>query len=163
MAQRALYERYSKGMYTVAYRITGNFEDAGEVIQTAFLQVFRHIGDFEQRSTLGAWIKSITVRCAISHLRKRRFPVVELDLRVHDSRVDWGDRALDMDYLERAIQQLPEGARTVFILAEVEGYAHREIAALLDISEGTSKSQLHVAKVKLREMLFAAGITSFNN
>jgi RNA polymerase sigma factor (sigma-70 family) len=158
LAQRTLYERYCKAMYTVAYRITSNFEDAGEVLQDAFLQVFKHIGDFEQRSTLGAWIKTITVRTAISHLRRRRLAFVELEDKHHQELIDWGANGLDTDYLEKAIQALPEGARAIFVLAEVEGFAHREIAEMLQISEGTSKSQLHYAKKKLREDLFAAGI-----
>lgn len=157
LAQRTLYERYCKAMYTVAYRITSNFEDAGEVLQDAFLQVFRHIGDFEQRSTLGAWIKTIVVRSAISHLRRRKLAFVELSPKHEDQQVDWGSTGLEIDYLERAIQALPEGARAVFVLAEIEGFAHREIASMLEISEGTSKSQLHYAKAKLRESLTAAG------
>jgi RNA polymerase sigma factor (sigma-70 family) len=152
-AQRLLYERYSKAMYTVAYRLTANFDDASEVLQDAFLQVFRHIGDFEQRSTLGAWIKAIVVRCAIGHLRRRRFEWVSLDTDAAAASVDWGTSPLDVEYLERAIQSLPEGARSVFVLAEVEGYGHREIAEILQVSEGTSKSQLHYAKTKLRTLL----------
>ena len=71
----------------------------------------------------------------------------------HETSIDWGNVPLDTDYLERAIQSLPEGARAVFVLTEVEGFTHREIADMLQISEGTSKSQLHYAKKRLREIL----------
>jgi RNA polymerase sigma factor (sigma-70 family) len=152
-AQFELYKRYNKAMYTAAYRITGNFEDAGEVLQDAFLQVFRHIGGFEQRSTLGTWIKTIVVRSAIAHLRRRRLVFLELDQQQSDTTVDWGMHGLETDYLERAIMALPEGARSVFVMAEIEGFSHREIATMLEITEGTSKSQLHYAKLKLRESL----------
>jgi RNA polymerase sigma factor (sigma-70 family) len=152
-AQRLLYDRYSKAMYTTAYRITGDFDWAGEAIQDAFLQVFRHIGSFGQRSTLGAWIKSIVVRTALQKVNRRqnRFDAWEDDQV--DTVLDWGSSPIDAMLLEQAIQQLPEGARAVFVLAEVEGYAHREIAEMLGVSEGTSKSQLSAAKKRLRELL----------
>lgn len=155
-AQRLLYDRYSKAMFTTAYRITGDFDLAGEVIQDAFLQVFRHIGDFEKRSTIGAWIKVIVVRTAVRKVERRKMIFEEMPDNFADGQVDWGGHDLDMDYLERAIQSLPEGARAVFVLAEVDGYAHKEIATMLNVSEGTSKSQLSYAKKKLREMLVNA-------
>lgn len=160
-AQYQLYERYNKAMYTTAYRISGNFETAGEVLQDAFLQVFRHIGDFERRSTIGAWIKAIVVRTALRKLERRKAPFLEMPDQYAEEAIAWGTSALDTDYLERAIQSLPEGARAVFVLAEVEGFAHKEIADLLGISEGTSKSQLHCAKKRLREILLRIDFPSF--
>lgn len=155
-AQRTLYERYSKAMYTLAYRVTGDFESAAEVLQDAFMQVFRHIGDFEGRSTVGAWIKTIVIRTAISSKRKRQFLFEPIEYRHEKETVDWGT-SMDTEYLERAIQSLPEGYRMVFILAEVEGFQHKEIGEMLQISEGTSKSQLFFAKKKLREALSLIG------
>ncbi len=151
-AQRELYDRYKRAMYTLAYRMTGDFETAAEVLQDAFLQVFRHLGDFQAKSTLGAWIKTIVVRAALSELRRRRVVFESLEPHRDAGSPDWGT-ALDAEYLEQAIQALPEGYRAVFVLAEVEGYAHKEIADLLGISEGTSKSQLFYAKKRLRETL----------
>jgi RNA polymerase sigma factor (sigma-70 family) len=151
-AQRTLYERYCKAMYTLAYRITGDFETAAEVLQDAFMQVYRHIGDFEGRSTVGAWIKTIVIRMAISSKRKRQLHFEPIEYRNEGDAIDWGT-SMDLEYLEKAIQNLPEGYRTVFVLAEVEGFQHREIGEMLNISEGTSKSQLFFAKKKLREAL----------
>jgi RNA polymerase sigma factor (sigma-70 family) len=151
-AQRTLYDRYNKAMYTLAYRICGDFESAAEVLQDAFMQVFRHIGNFEGRSTVGAWIKTIVIRTAISSKRKRQLHFEPIEYRNEGDSIDWGS-SLDVEYLERAIQNLPEGYRTVFVLAEVEGYQHKEIGEMLNISEGTSKSQLFFAKKKLREAL----------
>lgn len=151
-AQHELYERYKRAMYTLAYRMTGDFETAGEILQDAFLQVFRHLPDFQGKSTLGAWIKTIVVRTALSELRRRRIVFEPLEPHRETGPVDWGT-SIDAEYLERAIQSLPEGYRAVFVLAEVEGYAHKEIGDLLGISEGTSKSQLFYAKKRLREML----------
>ena len=148
LAQKALYEKYCKAMYTVAYRITNDFETAQDVLQEGFVKVFKNIDRFRRESTLGAWIKTIIVRTALSHIRKE---VKHESLEPYHTQdlIDWGNH-LDTEYLEKAIQSLPEGYRAVFVLIEIEGYAHREVAKMLGISEGTSKSQLYYAKRKLR-------------
>ncbi len=151
LAQKELYDRYSRAMYTIAYRITADFDLANDVLQEGFIKVFKNLHRFRKESTLGAWIKVIVVRTALS--RVKREPKTESFEPHHAAEmVDWGHR-LDVEYLEKAIQALPEGYRTVFVLAEVEGYAHKEIAELLNISVGTSKSQLFHAKKSLRKML----------
>ncbi len=156
LAQKNLYEKYKKAMYTLAYRITGDFETADDVLQEAFLKVFRGLPSFRGESTLGAWIKTIVVRTAYSKLRKNEpffEPIENVQL---PAQVDWG-HYLDAEYLEKAIRSLPEGYRTVFVLIEVEGYAHKEVGQMLGISEGTSKSQLFYAKRRLREVLTKQG------
>lgn len=140
-------------MFTTAYRITGDAEWAGEALQDAFMQVFKHIGAFEQRSTLGAWIKTIVVRAALQKVERRKSRTESWPEDYNETLLDWGSSPIDAMQLEQAIQRLPEGARAVFVLAEVEGYAHKEIAEMLEISEGTSKSQLFAAKKRLRELL----------
>ena len=158
MAQKVLYDRYRQAMYTLAYRITGSFEIADEVLQDAFLSVFRNMAKFRRESTLGAWIKTIVVRTALKHLKKKtQFYALE-DYQLEDRFVDWGHH-LDVEYLEKAIQALPEGYRAVFVLIEVEGFSHKEVAKMLNISDGTSKSQLFYAKRKLRELLKTYGIS----
>lgn len=149
-AQRILYDRYKKAMYTLAYRITGDFDDANDVLQDAFLEVFRHLNQFRGDSTLGAWIKQIVVRKSTK--KKRIMLWQNLDDTVTGP-IDWGEDEINAAHLETAILSLPDGFRTIFVLAEVEGYTHREIAVMLQISEGTSKSQLFHAKRKLRSML----------
>lgn len=150
-AQQALYEKYARAMYTLAYRITGDFSAAEDVLQDAFVKIFHNLDRFRQESTLGAWIKTIVLRTALSHIKKQ--PHTETIEPIHTKdMIDWGDY-LDAEYLEKAIQELPEGYRAVFILIEVEGYSHKEVAEMLDISEGTSKSQLFHAKKRLREKL----------
>jgi RNA polymerase sigma-70 factor (ECF subfamily) len=151
LAQRTLYDQYRRAMFTLAYRITGDFDAAAEVLQDAFLQVFKSLNSFRQESTLGAWIKTIVVRTAYRHL-KSRVVFEELPPQYNEAQIDWGD-FLNIEYLEKAIQSLPDGFRTVFTLIEIEGFSHREVAELLGISEGTSKSQLFYAKKKLREIL----------
>ncbi|MDX1943711.1 MAG: RNA polymerase sigma factor [Saprospiraceae bacterium] len=151
LAQKALYDKYSRGMYTTAYRITNDFELAEDVLQEAFVKVFRHIKGFRQESTLGAWIKTIVVRTALSHIKKQP-NTDELTSSHTQELIDWGD-FLEAEYLEKAIQELPEGYRTVFVLVEVEGYSHKEVAEMLNISIGTSKSQLFHSKKRLRESI----------
>ncbi|HMN89213.1 MAG TPA: RNA polymerase sigma factor [Saprospiraceae bacterium] len=148
LAQKALYDKYSRAMYTTAYRMTNDFELAEDVLQEAFIKVFRHLAGFRQEATLGAWIKTIVVRTALSHIKKG---IRTESLEAHHTQelLDWGQH-LDAEYLEKAIQQLPEGYRAVFVLIEVEGYSHKEVADMLNISIGTSKSQLFHAKKRLR-------------
>lgn len=151
LAQKTLYDRYSRAMYTLAYRITGDFATAEDVLQDAFVKVFRHLNRFRQESTLGAWIKTIVLRTALSKMKKQ--PLIEsLDASHTKDLIDWGDY-LDAEYLEKAIKNLPDGYRSVFVLIEIEGYAHKEVAQMLGISEGTSKSQLFHAKKRLRESI----------
>ena len=150
LAQKELYDRYSRAMYSAAYRITSDFDIANDVLQEAFVKIFRHLAGFRRESTLGAWIKTIVVRTALSRMRKEiRMEALE-DHHQQDQIVDWGHH-LDADYLEKAIQALPAGYRSVFVMVEVEGYSHKEVAEMLDISVGTSKSQLFYAKKKLRK------------
>lgn len=151
LAQKELYDKYSGAMFTTAYRITNDYEMAADVLQEAFVKIFRNLQQFRRESTLGAWIKTIVVRTALSKIkRKTHFEALE-DHHTKDM-VDWGHH-LDVEYLERAIQSLPEGYRAVFVMVEVEGYAHKEVADMLGISVGTSKSQLFYAKKKLRQLL----------
>lgn len=150
-AQQELYERYSRAMYTLAYRITNDFDLANDVLQEAFLKAFRALPNFRRESTLGAWIKTIVLRTALSKA-KRRPHFEPLEEQANDEVLDWGHR-IDIDYLERAIQELPQGYRMVFVLIEIEGYSHKEVADLMGISVGTSKSQLFYAKKRLRQTI----------
>jgi RNA polymerase sigma factor (sigma-70 family) len=139
-------------MYTLAYRITGDFESANDVLQDGFLKVFRGLPGFRRESTLGAWIKTIVIRTAYSKIRKNKIYFEPLDNIDSGELVDWGDY-LAAEYLEKAIMSLPDGYRMVFTMIEVEGYSHKEVAEKMGISVGTSKSQLFYAKRRLREML----------
>ncbi|GAB3512335.1 RNA polymerase sigma factor [Emticicia fontis] len=150
-AQRTLYDRYKRAMYTLAYRLTNDFDDANDVLQDAFLDVFRKLENYRREATLGAWIRAIVVRKAYRKLEKPKMWQLIEEIPEHSS-IDWGE-SMNAEYLEKAIQALPEGFRTVFVLIEIEGYTHKETAETLGISEGTSKSQLFYAKKKLREML----------
>ncbi|MDD3738607.1 MAG: RNA polymerase sigma factor [Lentimicrobiaceae bacterium] len=152
-AQYSLYQRYCDAMYTICYRITGNYDDANEALQEAFIQVFTDLHQFKFNSTLGAWIKTIVVRTAIRIITKER-KLVNADIdEVHDDDHVVIPSAIDGELLEQAILSLPDGYRTVFLLVEVEGYTHEEVAKMLNIAVGTSKSQLFRAKKLLQKKI----------
>ena len=138
-------------MFSTAYRITNDFDNANDALQDAFVEVFRSLDQFAFRSTLGAWIKTIVVRQAVRKQQlEGRFS--SLDVEQHDQPVPFRDTLTGAE-LDAAIRTLPDGARTIFLLIEIEGYAHKEVAGMLGISEGTSKSQVSYAKKLLRQRL----------
>ena len=149
--QKKLYDRYKQAMYTVAYRILNDHDIAHDALQDAFVQIFGNLRKFKKESSLGAWIKTIVVRNALLKLkREKNYETIGED---YDGEViEWHD-SLTAAYLEKAIQSLPAGYRTVFLLVEVEGYSHKETADHMNISEGTSKSQLYHAKKMLQGKL----------
>jgi len=148
IAQRRLYDRYKNAMYTLAYRITGDYDD--DVLQDAFLEVFKHLDQFRGDATLGAWIKQIVIR---KSTKKKKIVIWQNIEEESCENIDWAEVDMNVAHLQTAILSLSDGFRAIFVLAEIEGYTHREIAAMLNISEGTSKSQLFHAKRKLRSML----------
>lgn len=151
-AQRMLYERYKNAMYTTALRIIGNTDEALDALQGAFIDVFEQIESFRFESPLGAWIKTIVVRKALHRLKNMKMSEpLESAEKIETN--EWHE-SIDAGYLEKAIQSLPEGTKTVFLLVEVEEYKHQEVSKMLGISEGTSKSQLNYAKKLLQKILY---------
>lgn len=149
-----LYRRHAGRIHATCRRLAGNAGDAEELTQKAFVQAWEHLPRFRGASRFGTWLHRIAVNVALSHLRRA---VREAErMRPGDEGADGvapdRDPAAGLD-LERAIGALPDGAREVFVLHEVEGYGHEEIAALTGIAVGTSKAQLHRARSLLREAL----------
>jgi len=149
--QKMLFEKYKDAMYTVAYRILRDEEKACDAIQEGFIQVFTGLVNYRFEATLGSWIKTIMVRAALKMLRKE--PVKD-ELAIDDvnETIEW-DADLTGETLDKAIAGLSPGYRSIFLLIEVEGYNHKEVAEMLNISEGTSKSQLSRAKKILQKKL----------
>jgi RNA polymerase sigma-70 factor (ECF subfamily) len=163
-SREALYHRYKRRVFALAVRIVGQ-SDAEEVAQEAFIRVFRGLPKFRGEAALGTWIYRLAVNAALSH-RARRANTRETDAddeaaadRVLAVPPESGDAAL-RKRLERALAALPVGYRTVIVLHDVEGLEHEEVAAILGCHVGTSKSQLHKARARLREVLAAQGITA---
>jgi RNA polymerase sigma-70 factor (ECF subfamily) len=152
-------------VYSLCLLMTGSVADAEDLTQDAFIQVFRRIGSFRGDAAFSTWLHRVAVNTVLMYLRKRKPQQVSFDEPIPgDSSVkqrDFGRHdpellgAIDRMALVLAIGQLPAGCRTIFILHEVEGYQHHEIAQLLNCSAGNSKSQLHKAKLKLSELLLA--------
>jgi len=150
-AQKALYDRYKDAMYTISFRILGNFDDACDALQDGFIQVFRSLENFQAKSSLGAWVKTIVVRAAYKKL-KPEIAFKEIEIYESAELFYWDDN-MTGEELEKAILKLSSGYRLVFTLIEIEGYSHVEVAKMLGISVGTSKSQLHYAKKQLQKQL----------
>lgn len=140
-------------MFSTAFRILNNYENAQDVLQDAFIQIFRDIRQFRGSSTLGAWIKTIVVRTALHKLRKEKRLNLEMLDGLHEEAAIHIPEYLNSEYLEKAILSLPDGCRAVFLLLEVEGYTHAETAKMLNVTTGTSKSQLFHARKLLKQRL----------
>ncbi len=143
-------------MYNVCYRIVNDEEEASDVLQETFINAFEHLSSFRKESSFGAWLKKIAVNQAINHLRKRKMlyePIEEADFPEEDIAPDEENLVLNVERVREAIQQLPDGFRTVFSLYMLEGYDHSEIALIMGISESTSKTQYIRAKNKIKMIL----------
>ncbi|MEX0968578.1 MAG: RNA polymerase sigma factor [Bacteroidia bacterium] len=151
LAQKTLFEKYKRAMYTICYQMLGNTDDAHDALQEGFINVFKSIRSFSGRGTLGSWIKTIIIRSAIKQLDLTS-QTIDIDYAVEFEAPQWPND-IDGEILEKAITLLPEKCRVVFLLIEVEEYSHKEVAEMLGIGIGTSKSQLHYAKKLLCEKL----------
>jgi RNA polymerase sigma-70 factor, ECF subfamily len=162
-AFQALYNLHKRRVYSLCLRMTTNTAEAEDLTQEAFLQLFRKVGTFRGESAFSTWLHRMAVNVVLMHLRKKGLQVVPLEETTENEeespKKDFGapDLALagsiDRIRLQKAIESLPPGYRTIFVLHDVEGYEHNEIAALVGCSIGNSKSQLHKARMKLRELL----------
>jgi RNA polymerase sigma-70 factor (ECF subfamily) len=155
-----LYQRHNRRVYSLCLRMTGNVTEAEDLAQEVFIQLFRKIGSFRGESAFTTWLHRLTVNQVLMHFRKRG---VRLEQTTEDGeapiQIVKGTEnpnampVVDRIALDKAIAQLPPGYRTVFTLHDIEGHEHEEIARMLGCSVGTSKSQLHKARMKLRGLL----------
>lgn len=155
-----LYERYHRRTYSLCLRMTSNPTEAEDLTQEVFIQLFRKIGSFRGDSAFSTWLHRLTVNQVLMHFRRRS---VKNEKTSHDGEIPEQTvpgtenqarmPVLDRIALTRAVEELPPGYKSVFILHDVEGYEHEEVARILGISIGTSKSQLHKARLKLRGLL----------
>jgi len=155
-----LYRRHFRRVYAIALRMTASPEEAEDLAQETFIQLFKKIGSFRGDSAFTTWLHRMTVNQVLMHFRRRKSrpeytteegetPVQIVQGTENQNRMPVVDRIV----LEDAIAKLPVGYRSVFVLHDVEGYEHNEVAEMLGISEGTSKSQLHKARLKLRSLI----------
>jgi RNA polymerase sigma-70 factor (ECF subfamily) len=160
-----LYHLHSRRVYALCLRMVGNPADAEDLMQEAFLQLFRKIGTFRGESAFSTWLHRMTVNVVLMRLRKKSLPTDSLEETLEPDAENSGPKrdvgapdlrlsgAVDRVNLERSVEKLPPGYRTVFVLHDVQGYEHNEIAEIIGCSVGNSKSQLHKARTRLRELL----------
>jgi RNA polymerase sigma-70 factor, ECF subfamily len=160
-----LFELHKKRVYSVCLLMTKDVAEAEDLTQEAFLQVFRTISTFRGDAAFSTWLYRIAVNTVLMKLRRNKSrtvlslsepvspdsPSLSHDIGTKDSHLTG---TIDRIALLRAIEELPDGCRKIFALHEIEGYQHHEIASLLHCSVGNSKSQLHKAKLKMRDLLF---------
>ncbi|MFN8265978.1 MAG: sigma-70 family RNA polymerase sigma factor [Chitinophagaceae bacterium] len=155
-AQKELYDQYASKMYAVCLRYMSKSEDAQDILQDGFIKIFKNLDRFRGDGSFEGWMRRIFVNTAIEQLRKKK-----LDISISEKEENIEVKAptpidnLNQKDLLRIIKELSPGYRTVFNLYVVEGYSHKEIADIMNISEGTSKSQLARARVILQEKIKA--------
>jgi RNA polymerase sigma-70 factor (ECF subfamily) len=159
-----LYSLHKRRIYSLCLRMVGNIAEAEDLTQEAFLQLHRKIATFRGDSAFSTWLHRLAINVVLMQLRKKGLSLVSLDEAEDPSMDERPGRSfgtadltlsgtIDRLALQRAIDQLPAGYRLIFVLHDVEGYEHNEIADLLECSIGNSKSQLHKARLKLRDAL----------
>ena len=155
-----LYERHHRRVYSLCLRMVANATEAEDLTQEVFIQLFRKAGSFRGESAFTTWLHRMTVNHVLMHFRKKGVKYEKTteegeigDLQDIIQSVAERPRFLDRIAIDKAISELPPGYRTVFVLHDVEGFEHEEVANLLGVTVGTSKSQLHKARMKLRGLL----------
>lgn len=160
-AQKTFYERFARKMMGVCIRYTHSTEEAEDVLQDAFIKIFNHLNEYQNKGSLEGWVRRIMVNTALDSYRKNKKRQSDLDvdqvgfLLEHKSYIVEGIQA---DDLLKIVQALPEGYRVVFNLFAIEGFSHKEIADRLGVTESTSKSQYSRAKKLLRQILIENNI-----
>ncbi len=159
-AQYELYSLYAKGMLNVIYRMVNDVESSHDILQDAFIKIFKQLSSFRGDSTLGAWIKRIVVNTSLNYIKKRgndlsKITVLSENAATFEEEKDYSSdyQGIDMKDVRLALEKLPEGYRIVFSLYAIEGYDHVEISEILGCSVSNSKSQYNRAKKKLKEII----------
>lgn len=157
-AQYRLYKLYAKAMFNIAMRMMNNREEAEDMLQDSFSDAFARINSFKFDSSFGAWIKRIVINNCINELKRRKANLQFFDdMSLFDSNTEEEDETyydgLSVENIRVAMEQLPNGSKMIFSLYLLEGYDHREIAQILNVSESNSKSQYMRAKRRIKEIL----------
>jgi len=159
-AFETLYRQHSGRLFSLAVRMLGNPADAEDLLQEIFLSAHRKLESFRGESALGTWLYRLATNQILDHVRSRAARTGQMTDGLDDATLladasghRLADRAIARVDLERALAELPEGCRAAFVLHDVEGLEHKEVSEVLGIAEGTSKSQVHKARLRLRGLL----------
>ena len=155
VAQKNLYDIFSKKMYMVCLRYTKSQQEAEDVLQESFIKIFKNLNGYRGDSRFSYWVKRIVINTALNSQRKKlyMYPMVDID---EVKSITGSNKALadfSLEELLKLIRELPTGCQTVFNLFAIEGYSHKEIAEMLEVSEGTSKSQFARARKLLQQKI----------
>ena len=152
-----LYRQHSARIYTLACRMAGSPDDGEDLLQEIFLQAYRKLGTYKGDAALGTWLYRLALNHCLDFVRSRQAKMAKLtdtlDADTSHQPTARRDTPIARLDLERAMERLPDGCREAFVLHDVEGFDHKEVASLLGIAEGTSKSQVFKARAKLRALL----------
>lgn len=152
-AQERLYRKYSGKLFTLCLKYSGSYEEAEDNLQDSFLKIFENISQYKGIGSFEGWMTRIVINTALSKASKQTVFLTIQEDQVEDTDVEVDEESISTDFLMQIIRELPERYRHVFNLYTMEGYTHKEIAELLKITEGTSKSNLARARQKLRERI----------
>jgi len=157
-AFKKLYELYSRAMFNTSYRILNDFTEAEDVLQESFMDAYRHLSSFGNRSSFGSWLKQIVVNKSINVLRKKKLLLTDMEQGAiaeiaDDDTKDEAEIQMKIQEVRKAIQALPDGYRTVISLYLLEGYDHEEISEILQVAQSTVRTQYIRAKQKLLHLL----------
>jgi RNA polymerase sigma-70 factor (ECF subfamily) len=156
-AFEAIYRRHASRLYTLACRMAGSPEDGEDLLQEVFLQAYRKLDGFKGNAALGTWLYRLALNHCLDYVRSRHAKMSKLteslDAGSAPEPAERRDTPITRLDLDRALERLPDGCREAFVLHEIEGFDHKEVAELLGIAEGTSKSQVFKARLRLRGLL----------
>lgn len=156
-AQYKLYQQYAKAMFNIAMRMMNNREEAEDMLQESFTHAFTHLHKFRYESSFGSWIKRIVINHCLNEIKRRKANLQFFDdMSSFDGQSDNDngyEAGLSVENIRKAMEYLPNGSRMIFSLYLLEGYDHREISQILNISESNSKSQYMRARRKIKEVL----------
>lgn len=155
-----VYKLYAKAMFNICLRMLNSRSEAEDMLQEVFTEAFQRIRNFRFESTFGSWLKQIVVNKCINELKKKKTVLEFLDdmekvdiIEEDEEKLSEYEMAMNVENIKKAMQQLPDGSRTIFSLYLLEGYDHVEISEILCITESTSKSQYMRARLKVKEIL----------
>lgn len=152
-AQEKLYRKYSEKLFTLCLKYSGSYEEAEDNLQDSYLKIFEKISQYKGIGSFEGWMTRIVINTAISKASKQTVFLTIKEDYVEDTDVEVDEETISTDFLIKIIQELPQRYRHVFNLYAMEGHSHKEIAEVLEITEGTSKSNLARARKKLREKI----------
>lgn len=162
-AQEELYKRYASTLFSICLKYSPNYADAEDTLQDSFIVIFDKVGQFKGKGSFEGWLKRVTINTALQRYRKQSVFGITNEENIREVDIEVDEESIPLDFLLRIIQELPDRYRLVFNLYVLDGYSHKEIANMLEISEGTSKSNLARARNILKDKIEASKIESLRH